>query len=57
VRGAKPGTKIEIKGEAMVYGVTIMKKAPNRAAAEAFIEFLLDQNGGRKILKEMGQNP
>ncbi|HBZ25514.1 MAG TPA: tungstate ABC transporter substrate-binding protein WtpA [Rikenellaceae bacterium] len=57
VRGAKPGTKIEIKGEAMVYGVTIMKKAPNRAAAEAFIEFLLDQNGGRKILREMGQNP
>jgi len=57
VRGAKPGEKIQVKGEAMVYGVTIMKKAPNRAAAEAFIEFLLDQNGGRKILREMGQNP
>ncbi len=57
VRGAKPGETIQIRGEAMVYGFTILKNAPNRAAAEAFLNFLLDPNGGREILRKMGQNP
>lgn len=57
VRGAKPGETIQIRGEAMVYGVTILKNAPNRVAAEAFLNFLLDPNGGREILRKMGQNP
>jgi len=57
VRGSKPGEKLTMKGEAMVYGVTILDKAPNRAAAEAFVEYLLSEEGGRKILKRMGQGP
>ena len=56
VRGAKPGQKITIMGEPMVYGVTILNNAPNRKAAEAFIEFLRSDEGGKKILMQMGQS-
>lgn len=56
VRGAKPGQKIKISGEPMVYGVTILNSAPNRRAAEAFIEFLRSDEGGKKILMQMGQS-
>lgn len=56
VRGAKPGQKIKINGEPMVYGVTILNDAPNRRAAEAFIEFLRSDEGGKKILIQMGQS-
>lgn len=56
VRGAKPDQKIKIKGEPMVYGVTILNSAPNRRAAEAFIEFLRSDEGGKKILMQMGQS-
>lgn len=57
VRGSKPGETITIKGEAMVYGITQIKNAPNKTVAEAFMKFVLDENGGRKILKRMGQEP
>jgi len=57
VRGSRPDEKIVIKGEAMIYSVAILKNAPNKAAAEAFMAFLLSESGGRKILKEMGQDP
>jgi len=57
VRGAKPGETMTMSGEAMVYGVTVLRDAPNKKAAEAFIEFLLSEEGGRKILREMGQSP
>jgi len=39
----------------MVYGITIINEAPNRRAAEAFIEFLRSDEGGKKILMQMGQ--
>jgi len=55
VRGSKPGDTITMKGEAMVYGITQIKNAPNKSVAEAFIKFILDENGGMKILKRMGQ--
>ncbi len=57
IRGSRPGEKLTMKGEAMVYGITILDKAPNRAVAEAFVEFLLSDEGGRRILKKMGQAP
>lgn len=57
VRGAAPGETILVRGEAMVYGVTILNNSPNRRAAEAFVEFLLSEDGGRKILSGMGQSP
>lgn len=55
VRGSKPGEKIQINGEAMVYGVTILNNAPNKEDAQAFLDFLRSDTGGKKILNQMGQ--
>jgi molybdate/tungstate transport system substrate-binding protein len=57
VTGKKPGTWITRTGKSCTYGITIMKDAPNPEAAVAFLEFLMDPNGGLNILKEMGQPP
>lgn len=55
VRGSRPDERIVITGEPMVYGVTILKNAPNRRAAEAFIEYLRSEDGGKRVLTQMGQ--
>ena len=55
--GKKPGTTIKKKGKSCTYGVTLIKDAPNREAAIAFLEYMLSPEGGLKILKEMGQPP
>ena len=57
VTGKKPGTFMEIRGKSCTYGVTLLKDAPNREAALAFLTYMLDPQGGLKILKEMGQPP
>jgi molybdate/tungstate transport system substrate-binding protein len=57
VTGKEPGTFMELKGKSCTYGVTLIKDAPNREAAIAFLQYLLDAQGGLKILKEMGQPP
>jgi len=57
VTGKKPGTHMIIKGKSCTYGVTLIKEAPNREAAIAFLEYMLAPEGGLKILKEMGQPP
>ncbi|GAB6137754.1 tungstate ABC transporter substrate-binding protein WtpA [Halanaerobaculum tunisiense] len=54
VSGKKPGETITKVGLPMVYGVTIPNNAPNREAANAFMEFLLGEKG-QKIMKENGQ--
>lgn len=56
VRGSSPEDTIAINGEAMIYGLTILRDAPNKKIAEAFVDFLLSENGGRKILSQMGQS-
>lgn len=50
-------TRTTKKGQSCTYGVTIMKKSKNQAAAEAFLAYLLDPDGGLAILAEMGQPP
>lgn len=55
VSGRQPGEEIIKTGEPMVYGVTIIRDAPNRKLAEKFLKFMLDENKGRKILEEEGQ--
>ena len=55
INGNKPGAKEEMSGEPMIYGVTILKDAPNKAAAEAFVAFLLSKNQGMKIMEKDGQ--
>jgi molybdate/tungstate transport system substrate-binding protein len=57
VTGKKPGTFMELKGKSCTYGVTLIKDTPNREAAIAFLQYLLDPQGGLQILKEMGQPP
>jgi len=57
VTGKKPGEFIDRVGASVTYGITILKDAPNREAAEAFMAYLLDPKGGLAILKDMGQPP
>ena len=55
VSGEKPGMTMTVRGEPMVYGVTIPKNAPNPKAALAFVAFLLDKNKGMAIMEKNGQ--
>jgi len=57
VTGKKPGTFMDMKGGSVTYGVTMIKDAPNREAAIAFLKYMLDPQGGLKILKDQGQPP
>ncbi len=54
INGKKPGEIVTIKGEPMVYGITILKDAPNYKSAEAFITFLLSEKG-IAIMEKNGQ--
>jgi molybdate/tungstate transport system substrate-binding protein len=57
VTGEKPGTFLVREGRFVAYGITLLKQAPNREAAEAFLAYLLDPEGGQKILARYGQPP
>ncbi len=57
VTGKKPGTWMTRTGKSCTYGVTLIKDAHNREAAAAFLDYLLDPDGGLKILESMGQPP
>ena len=57
VTGKKPGTFMDMKGGSCTYGVTLIKNPPNREAAIAFLQYMLDPQGGLKVLKDMGQRP
>jgi len=57
VTGKEPGTFIERVGGSITYGVTMIDKAPNPEAAQAFLAYLFDPAGGLKVLKDMGQPP
>ena len=55
INGKEPGMKVIMKGEPMIYGITILKNAPNKKAALAFLEFLLSKEKGMKIMEKNGQ--
>ena len=55
INGDKPGKKIVQRGEPAVYGITILRDAPNKKAAMAFINFLLSKQQGMKIMEKCGQ--
>jgi molybdate/tungstate transport system substrate-binding protein len=57
VTGKKPGTFMEMKGKSCTYGITLIKSAPNKEGAIAFLKYALDPQGGLKVLEEMGQPP
>jgi len=54
VVGKTPGTTTTLKGESMVYSVTIPRNAPNRKAAEEWVALLLSPRG-RAIMEKSGQ--
>ncbi len=56
VAGKAPGQKVEMRGSAITYGITIPKTAQNREAAVQFLEFCLGEKG-KAILKKNGQEP
>jgi len=53
--GKEPGTTITKKGQPMVYGITILDDAPNRQLALKFVDFILSEDGGAKIMEKNGQ--
>jgi molybdate/tungstate transport system substrate-binding protein len=53
--GKEPGTSITKTGQPMVYGITVLKNAPNKELALKFIDFILSKQGGLKIMEENGQ--
>ncbi|MDP4280886.1 MAG: tungstate ABC transporter substrate-binding protein WtpA [Bacteroidota bacterium] len=55
INGKEPGKKEVVKGEPMIYGVTMLKNAPNKKVAIAFLKFLLTKEKGMKIMEKDGQ--
>jgi molybdate/tungstate transport system substrate-binding protein len=55
INGSKPGEKQTMTGEPMIYSFTILRNAPNKAAAIAFAEFLLQKEKGQAIMARNGQ--
>jgi molybdate/tungstate transport system substrate-binding protein len=56
VTGKTPGSLSVINGEAMIYGLTMIKNAPNPSVAIHFIDFFLSSEKGMKIVVQEGQN-
>ncbi len=54
--GKEPGKKMTVKGEPIVYGLTIPKTAPNSKGALDFVKFVLDPKGGLSVFQNMGQD-
>jgi molybdate/tungstate transport system substrate-binding protein len=54
IKGSTPSSTLEVKGDAIVYAITRLEKAPNPAAADAFLNFLLDKDKGMKIMTQTG---
>ncbi|CAG35290.1 tungstate ABC transporter substrate-binding protein WtpA [Desulfotalea psychrophila] len=57
VSGKKPGVTMTRTGKAITYGITLVKSGENPEAANLFLQYLLDPNGGLAVLKSMGQPP
>jgi molybdate/tungstate transport system substrate-binding protein len=55
INGKEPGKKEKVKGEPMIYGITMLRDAPNKPAAVAFLKFLLSKDKGMKIMEKDGQ--
>ncbi len=54
ISGKKPGTFIEVKGAPMVYGLTLIKNAPDPEWGAKFVAFILGPEG-RAIMEKNGQ--
>lgn len=55
IAGNKPGEVVSLEGSPMIYGITILKDAPNPRLAKAFLDFFLNSDQGMKIIEAEGQ--
>jgi len=55
IAGSKPGDTITMRGEPMIYGVTLIRDAPNPDRARDFMHFLLTSDKGQAIMEKNGQ--
>lgn len=55
ISGKKPGELVTKKGEAMVYGITIIKNTTKRDLALNFVDFVLNEEKGMNIMEANGQ--
>lgn len=55
VAGKEPGSKKTLTGAPIVYGFTITRQAPNRDMAVEFAKFVMSEQEGLAVFKEMGQ--
>jgi molybdate/tungstate transport system substrate-binding protein len=55
VTGKEPDSFQEIRGKSITHGVTILKDAPNKEGAIAFLQCLFSRMGGLAVLEGMGQ--
>lgn len=56
IAGTDPGETVTMVGEPIVYGVTILRDAPNPDLALEFVKFLIGPEG-QAIMERMGQLP
>ncbi|HPW78673.1 MAG TPA: tungstate ABC transporter substrate-binding protein WtpA [Bacteroidales bacterium] len=55
IRGSSPGDSITVIGTPITYSFTIPHNAENPVLAKKFAAFLIDPQGGQKILRALGQ--
>ena len=55
IRGSSPSDSMTVNGTPIVYSYTIPHNAENPELAKKFARFLMDPEGGQKILRAMGQ--
>jgi len=55
IAGSKPGDTITMKGEPMIYGVTLIRDAPNPDVAREYMHYLLTADKGLEIMENDGQ--
>jgi molybdate/tungstate transport system substrate-binding protein len=56
VAGETPGAKMKVTGDYINYSLTLLDKAPNRAKAIDFLEFIISEKGA-EIFRKNGQTP
>lgn len=56
IAGSKPGSKMKVTGDYINYSITVLDKAPQKAEAINFIEFVISKDG-MNILRANGQEP
>jgi molybdate/tungstate transport system substrate-binding protein len=55
ISGSTPSSQTLMRGETMIYGITMLKNAQNPTAALAFMKFFLAKDKGAAIIERNGQ--